>query len=332
MTKIIAFGVTPEEAEVMEQWSKAHSIHVEMTPEYITPETVHLAEDFDGITNMQVSDIVEPVYSKLKELGIPVIAQRSAGYEMYDLKAASDNDVIITNVPSYSPESIAEFAVYAAMRLIRNSDEIDQRVASQNFTWEPSIRSHSIQSLKVAVIGVGRIGSRVAKIYKHGFGAEVVGYDIVEHEEFKEHVVYQPDLQTAIRDADIVTIHMPLTEDNYHQFNHDLFNQMKPGTTLINAARGKIVKTQDLIEAIDRGQIKNAALDVYEDEGPFIPKNWEGQVIEDEVFLQILNHPNIHYTPHIAYYTDIAVQNLVEGGLNSALEVIKTGTDQHRVN
>src|SRR5699024_11415596 len=66
-----------------------------------------------------------------------------------------------------SPESIAEFAVYAAMRLIRNSDEIDQRVASQNFTWEPSIRSHSIQSLKVAVIGVGRIGSRVAKIYKH---------------------------------------------------------------------------------------------------------------------------------------------------------------------
>ena len=66
--------------------------------------------------------------------------------------------------------------------------------------------------------------------------------------------------------------------------------------------------------------------------GRLFQKIGKAKAIEDEVFLQILNHPNIHYTPHIAYYTDIAVQNLVEGGLNSALEVIKTGTDQHRVN
>lgn len=332
LTKIIAFGVTQEEAEVVKKWSTDQNIHVDMTPEYLTPETVHLAKGYDGITNMQVSNIVEPVYTKLKELGIRVIGQRSAGYEMYDLKAASQNDIIITNVPSYSPESIAEFSVFAAMRLIRNSDIIDQRVEAQNFTWEPIIRSRPIKNLKIAVIGVGRIGSRVAKIYKHGFGAEVVAYDIVERDEFREHVDYQPDLLTAVKDADVITIHMPLTEDNYHQFNRELFKQMKTGATLINAARGKIVKTQDLVEAIDSGQIKNAALDVYEGEGPFIPQNWEGKVIQDDVFLQILNHPNIYYTPHIAYYTDIAVQNLVEGGLNSALEVIQTGTAQNRVN
>lgn len=332
MTKIIAFGVTPEEAEVIEQWSKDKGIHVEMTPEYLTPETVQLAKGFDGITNMQVSNIVQPVYTKLKEFGIKVIGQRSAGFEMYDLKAATENDVIITNVPSYSPESIAEFAVFQALRLVRQSDLIDQRVQAQNFTWEPSIRSRPIKNLTVAVIGVGRIGSRVAKIYRQGFGAKVVAYDIVEHDEFRDYVDYQPDLISAIKDADIVTIHMPLTADNYHQFNRELFKHMKPGATLINPARGKIVNTVDLIEAIDSGHIKNAALDVYENEGPFIPQNWEGKEIEDNVFKQLLNHPNIYYTPHIAYYTDIAVQNLVEGGLNSALEVIQTGTAENRVN
>ena len=332
MTKLIAYHVSNEEAEVINAWTEKTGVEVKMVPDELTKESVKLAQGYDGITNGQVSNVDSAVYPVLKEYGIKVIGQRSAGFEMYDLNEATANDVIITNVPSYSPESIAEFTIASALRLLRNSDQIDQRVDAQNFTWEPIIRSRPVKNLKIAVIGVGRIGSRVAKIFSQGFGAEVVAYDILEHDEFRKYVDYQPNLISAIKDADIVTIHMPSTEENYRQFNRDLFAQMKQGVILINAARGRIVDTEELIQAIDNGQVQSAALDVYEHEGPYMPKNWEGKKIEDAVFQQLLNHPKIVYTPHIAYYTDEAVKNLVEGGLNSALEIVETGTAGNRVN
>lgn len=332
MTKLIAYHVSDEEAEVIKAWSKETGVAVKMVAGDLTVESAQLAKGYDGITNGQVSDVDSAVYPIIKEFGIHSIGQRSAGFEMYDLKEASANDVIVTNVPSYSPESIAEFTVSSALRLLRKSDQIDARVDRQNFTWEPVIRSRPVKNLNIAVIGVGRIGSKVAKIFNQGFGAKVVGYDILEHDEFRQYVDYQPDLVTAIKDADIVTIHMPSTAENYRQFNRDLFQQMKAGAILINAARGRIVDTEDLIEAVDNGHIQSAALDVYEYEGPYMPKNWEGRKIEDPLFGKLLNHPKIIYTPHIAYYTDEAVKNLVEGGLNSALEIVKTGTALNRVN
>lgn len=332
MVKLIAYHVSDEEAVIINEWIEKTGIEVAIVKDSLTLESVGLAEGYDGITNGQVSNVDSRVYPILKEYGIKAIGQRSAGYENYEIDKAKENGVIITNVPSYSPESIADFTAFAILRQLRNIDAIDQRVASQNFSWEPVIRSRPMNKLKIAVIGVGRIGSRVANILKNGFGAQVVAYDIEERDEFRDIVDYQPDLISAIEDADIVTIHMPSTVDNYRQFNRDLFAKMKKGVILVNAARGRIVDTEDLIEAIDAGQVQSAALDVYEYEGPYMPKNWEGKEITDDTFIKLLNHPKIYYTPHIAYYTDEAVRNLVEGGLNSALEIVQTGTSEFRVN
>lgn len=332
MVKLIAYHVSDEEAQIIRQWTESTGMDVKMIEDELTVETVHLAQGFDGITNGQVSNVDSRVYPILQEYGIPVIGQRSAGFEMYELDEARKHGVTITNVPSYSPESIAEFTVFAILRQLRNISLIDQRVSEQNFTWEPVIRSRPLNKLTVAVVGVGRIGSRVANILKNGFGARVLTYDIQERDEFRTLVDYQRDLLSAVKDADIITIHMPATADNYHQFNQELFAQLKEGVIIINAARGRIINTDDLLEALDSGQVHSAALDVYEYEGPYMPKNWTGREIEDPVFKKLLDHPQIYYTPHIAYYTDEAVKNLVEGGLNSALEVIQTGQARNQVN
>lgn len=325
------YGVREEEIPMVAAWALRNSVQVDHTALNLTPETVALAKGYDGVTISQVADLDISLYSTLASFGIKQIAQRSAGFEMHDLAAATANHLIISNVPSYSPESIAEYAVTAALNLIRKTDLIQAKVADQDFRWMPAIRSRVIKEMTVAIIGVGRIGSRVAKIYQ-GFGARVIAYDIEPRAEFSDLVEYQATPEETIAQADIVTIHMPATSLNYQQFSLGLFEKFKPGAVLINTARGPIVHTQDLFEALAAGYLAGAALDVYDGEAPFVPVDWRGRELPDPVFQQLITHPQIIYTPHIAYYTDTAVQNLIDIPLDATLDVIRTGDTELRVN
>lgn len=250
---------------------------------------------------------------------------------MYDLNAATENNLIISNVPSYSPESIAEFTVAIALNLVRKVELIRSNVREQNFSWGLPIRGRVMGDMTVAIIGTGRIGLATAKLFK-GFGCKVVGYDIYQSEEASAILDYKKSVEEAIKDADIISLHMPPCAENYHLFNLDFFKQFKKGAILLNMARGALVKTEDLLQALDLGLLDGAGIDTYEFEGPYVPKNFAGQEITDRLFLELINHPKVIYTPHAAYYTDEAVKNLVEGGLNAALDVIKTGTTANRVN
>ncbi|MGO4928162.1 D-2-hydroxyacid dehydrogenase [Fundicoccus sp. Sow4_F4] len=331
MVKIMLYGVRDEEIAMVEAWSLKNDVRVDYTKLNLTPDTVTLAKGYDGVTISQVADLDVSLYSTLASYGIKQVAQRSAGFEMHDLEAANANQLIISNVPSYSPESIAEYAVTAALNLVRKTELIQTKVAEQDFRWMPAIRSRVIQEMTVAVIGVGRIGSRVASIYR-GFGARVVAYDIEPREEFADLVEFQSSLQAAIKLADIVTIHMPATPQNYQQFSLDLFKQFKPGAVLINTARGPIVHTEALFTALEAGYLVAAALDVYDGEAPYVPVDWRGREMLDPVFQRLISHPQIIYTPHIAYYTDTAVRNLIDSPLDATLDVIRTGDTKLRVN
>lgn len=331
MLKIMLFGVRDEEIPIIKAWSTRNEVQVDYTELNLTPETIEMAKGYDGVTISQVADLDVSLYPTLASYGIKQIAQRSAGFEMHDLTSATENGLIISNVPSYSPESIAEYAVTAALNLVRKTDLIREKVAEQDFRWMPAIRARVVKEMTVAIIGVGRIGSRVANIYR-GFGANVVAYDIAPREEFESLVSYQESAEAAISQADIVTIHMPATDVNYHQFSLDLFKQFKSGAILVNTARGPIVHTEDLFQALDEGYIAGAALDVYEGEAPYVPVDWRGRDITDPVYQQLVKHPQIIYTPHTAYYTDTAVQNLIDIPLDATLSVIQTGDTDVRVN
>lgn len=329
--KIKAYDVREEERPLVEAWASENGIEVSMTTQSLTMETVEELQAFDGISTSLIFPLDKGVYPRLKELGIKQIAQRSAGYDMYDLTLASANDIIISNVPSYSPESIAEYTVMVAMTLIRQFESTRQRVMDHNFSWEPSIRGRVLGDMTVAVIGIGRIGKVVAKLFK-GFGCRVVGYDIDPNNRIPEIVEYRDSAEEAVQDADIVTLHMYPSPLNYHQFNADMFSKFKTGTILLNMARGVLVDTADLLAALDSGKLAAAGIDTYEAEGPYIPKNWQGKTIEDTLFQRLLTHDKVIYTPHTAFYTDEAVKNLVEGSLNAAKEVVETGTTTNRVN
>ncbi|MBA2796090.1 D-lactate dehydrogenase [Streptococcus porcinus] len=329
--KIKLFNVRGEEAILAEQWAKVNQVELSLDQGPLTLDTVKEAQGFDGVANAQIEPLDDSIYPILKEMGIKQIAQRSAGVDMYNLELAKENGIIISNVPSYSPESIAEFTVTIALNLIRKVELIRSNVKEHNFTWNLPIRGRVLGDMTVAIIGTGRIGLATAKIFK-GFGCKVVGYDIYQSPSAKEVLEYKDSILEAIQVADVVSLHMPPTSDNSHYFNAELFKHFKKGAILLNMARGALIDTADLLAALDQGLLDGAGIDTYEFEGPYVPKNFQEKVITDALFLDLIHHPKVIYTPHAAYYTDEAVKNLVEGALNATVDVIKTGTTPMRVN
>lgn len=331
MIKILCFNANEERVPFIQQWAEKHQVHVDYTQEALTMETVEKVEGYDGITVAHVGDFDSRLYPELKKRGIKQVAQRTAGYEIFDLEEAKKHDIIITNVASYSPESIAEYTVMLALQLVRKSHLLDQKVAQRDFTWTPDIRARVIKDMTVAIIGAGHIGLLTAEIFK-GFGAKVVAYDPYPREGVEHILTYCDSVEEAVSQADIVSLHMPAFKDNYHLFNEDMFKKMKDDAYLINCARGTLIDSNALLKALDNGELAGAALDVYENEAPYIPGNFHNKDIEDGLFLRILNHPKILFYHHCAYYTDVSVRNMTQFALDSCLEVIKTGDTKDRLN
>lgn len=233
----------------------------------ITPENIHLAKGFDGVSTSQNTKVPTKVYEKLNEYGIKQIAQRSAGYDYYDLDEATKNNFIISNVPVYSPESIAEFVITQALMLIRKVNEIEERTKEGDFRWQSGIRGDLLGEMTVVVIGTGHIGRVAAKLFK-GFGAKVIGYDLYPNDEATKYLEYKDSVEEVVKEADVVTLHVPATADNHHQFDYEMFKQFRPTAYFINDARGAIVDTEGLLKALDESLIAGAALDTYENGSP----------------------------------------------------------------
>lgn len=330
MYSIKMYGIKAEDKPYAIKWAKEHDVQISMTEKVIDENTIDDAKGFDGVNTLQVTKIPTDAYARFKAMGINQIAQRSAGFDMYDLAEATRQGIIISNVPSYSPASIAEYALTSALNLVRQIPTIQKRVQAHNFTWEKPIRGQVVGEMTVAVLGTGHIGAHVARLF-HGLGCKVLAYDRHPRTDLA-FLTYADSIEAAVKDADIVTLHIPLREENVHLFDAKMFKQFKKGAYLVNTARGGLVDTEALIAALDSGQLAGAALDVYENEGPYVQKNVKDQAISDELFQKILNHDRIIYSPHVAFYTDEAVANLIYGGLNATLDVITKGDTPNRVN
>lgn len=332
MTSIKLFGVREEDIPFIKNWAESNQVEVDLDSDLLSAETVDRVKGFDGLSLSQQIELDEVVYKKLHDYGIQQIAQRSAGYDSYDLELANQYGLVITNVPSYSPHSIAEYTVSQALNLIRNFNDIQNKTAQYDFRWQPSIMSRSIKDLKIAIIGTGRIGSIVGRIFAEGFGSEVLAYDIEPQSSCETYLTYKESINEAIKDADIVTVHIPATEDNTYLFDADLFAQMKTGAVFVNCARGIIVDTQALVDALNSGKLKGAALDTYEGEKGLFPSDQRHTQLDDELLIKLIERQDVIISPHIAFYTDAAVKNLIVDALDATLEVIKTGDSKFRVN
>ena len=328
--KIIMFGTKPIEKPYAEAWEKKTGNEVKMVPDLLNDGTVDMAKGFDGVITQQTQSLGSAdVYKKLASFGIKQIGLRTAGFDMVDLDAARANDITITRVSIYSPRAIAEMGVTQAMYLNRKIGLFNQRMNENNdFSWAPDLVSNEIFNLTVGIIGLGHIGGATAQIYK-ALGANVIAYDPFYDPEQEPFVEYT-DLDTVLKESDIISLHTPLFPSTKNIINADALKKMKNSAYLINMARGGLVDTQALIKALQDGEIAGAGLDTLADETTYFGKKVNAdQVPEDYKTLAAM--PNVVVTPHVAFFTKTSVRNMVEIALNDTVTLINGGKTRNAI-
>ncbi|MCT3555456.1 D-2-hydroxyacid dehydrogenase [Lentilactobacillus buchneri] len=330
MKKILAYNILGYEKEFVLEWAAEHpDVQVDFNDVELHDDTVDLAKGYDGIDYRQRSMLSETLdlYRKLRDFGITQLSLRSAGVDSCNLKWAKEYGLTISNVPSYSPEAVAEMTLTHALNLIRHIPQFQSRMAKNDYIVE-GLRSRELSEMTIGIIGVGRIGSTVAKIFKR-FGARVLGNDIHENDAFRDLVTYTSK-EDIFKNADLITMHTYMSDENYHMIDKAQFTQMKPSAFFINCSRGPIINTDALIDALQNHQIAGAGIDVIENETEIFNQSFDGDIPLKE-YTKLKAMDNVFLTPHVAFYTDIAVKNMVKQSLDDTLKLITGQTTGHTI-
>lgn len=277
--------------------------------EALTSETTMKAVAFDAISIFSADEACFLTLEKLKDFGVKYITLRSVGHDNVNLRAASRLNIRVANVPAYSPYSIAEHATSLLLALNRKLIESNRRVEHYNFNIDNLI-GFDLNTKTVGIIGTGKIGAVMAKIM-HGFGCQVLGYDIEENKDLIERYnMRYVALQDLCKQADIISLHVPLNTETHQLINEELISQMKDGVIIINTARGSVINTEDVIDGLKNEKIGALGIDVYENEKGTFFKDHSHEIPKDDLLMKLNTMPNVLITGHHAFLTEEALTNI----------------------
>lgn len=308
--KVIIYSTKDFESSYLLQANKMNH-ELTFAQEALSVETAVLAKTHEVVVVFTGDDVSTAVVDKLHEAGVKYIAIRAVGYDNIDIKRANELGIKVANVPEYSPYAIAEHAVALMLALNRKLILANKQVNHHNFTVG-NLVGFDMHQKTVGIIGTGRTGSVIAKIL-HGFGCRLLGYDIAENKELAEkYNLEYVDLKTLCLSSDIITLHTPLNTATKYLIAKEMLDEMKHGVMLINTARGAVINTEHVIEALNNGKIGYLGLDVYEKEKGIFFYDYSKHKITDEMLKKLMAFPNVIITPHQAFATHEALTNIAD--------------------
>ncbi len=282
----------------------------------LTAQTARLAQGFPAVCSFVNDKVDAPALEVLHAGGTRLVALRSAGYNHVDLRAAERLGIQVVRVPEYSPYAVAEHAVALVLALNRRIHQAYARVRDWNFSLDGLV-GFDLHGKTVGLVGTGRIGRAAAHIF-HGFGCRLLCFDMKPDEALERELgARYVSLETLYREADILSLHVPLTPDTHHLVDARALEQMKRGVMLINTGRGALIDSKALIDALKRGHVGAAGLDVYEEEEGIFFQDLSGQVLQDDVLARLLTFHNVLVTSHQAFLTREALGNIADTTLGS---------------
>lgn len=266
-TKLAVFNTHPYDKKFLSAAHAAHesssSIELVFHDFPLSKDTVSLVTGAKAVCVFVNDDVSSPVLEALHEAGVRAILLRCAGFNNVDLDKAKQLGIFVANVPSYSPEAVAEFALALIQTLNRNTHRAYNRVREGNYNLD-GLLGRTLHGKTVGLVGTGKIGVALARILK-GFGCTLLAHDPYESDAFKELGKYT-DLDTLLSSSDIVSLHCPLMPSTRYIINKDTLAKMKKGAMLVNTSRGALIDTKAVIKALKSKQLGGLALDVYEGE------------------------------------------------------------------
>lgn len=295
----------------------------------LDPDTVGLAAGYDAVCCFVNDRLDRSVLSSLAADGVRLAALRSAGFNHVDLAAARALGIAVARVPAYSPESVAEHTAALILSLNRKIHKAYLRVREGNFALD-GLLGFNLSGKTVGIIGAGRIGVCAARIMR-GFGCDILACDPEPSAAIHDLGGRYRDLEDLLGEADIVTLHCPLTPQTHHLIDAGAIDRMKPDAMLINTSRGAVVDTKALIDGLKKGSIGSVGLDVYEEEGDLFFENLSDVMIQDDVFARLLTFPNVLITGHQAFFTLEAMEAIAATTIRNLSSFEKTGAALHEV-
>jgi D-3-phosphoglycerate dehydrogenase len=268
-------------------------------------EVLEVASDADAILNTYLPWSAVSI-GRLSRCRI--IARYGIGVDNVDLAAAREAGIVVTNVPDYSVEEVATHGLALILASVRKIVAADRSVRAGQWSVDQFRPIHRLSTLTVGLVGYGRIGRRIAA------PLEALGVTIIAHDPYLTPGPDLPPLMTLdelLERADVISLHLPLTDETRGIIGEARLGKVKPGAVLVNTSRGPLVDLSALGDALRAGRLAAAALDVFESE-PVDPA-------------RIADIPNLIATPHMAYYSEEALE---ESQRKAATQVIKVLTGQ----
>lgn len=330
MKKILFFDVRENEEEALRACCKTGNVKCgedcfcQLIKERLDENTVITDEmaQANVISVFTFSRVSANVLKKFPNLKL--IALRSVGFNHIDIEYCKEHGIAVVNSLGYGNITVAEFAFGLILDVMRKVTRSYMNLKEEH-PYADNYMGFELNGAAIGIIGTGAIGSEAVRI-AHGFGMNILAYDIYPKQELVDkYEVKYVNLDELLINSDVISIHAPLTKDNFHMINEEKFNLMKNNAVIINTARGELIDTKALYDALSSGRIFGAGLDVLEAENMLIQPDsiLDFDYLTNDVIKQtllnnrLLKLHNVVITPHIAYNSKESNERILSITMNN---------------
>jgi D-lactate dehydrogenase len=313
MSSIVFFDVDPKDQPTV----LASVPGVSFQPWDLSPEAIiEACKDAEVISVFITTAFPRSILEKLPNLKL--LCTRSVGFDHLDLAYCKERGITVCNVPDYGSHVIAEHVFALLLSTLRHIVIGTERVRQGIFDYR-GLRGMALRDKTLGIIGTGKIGKKVAEI-AHGFGMRIIAQDVYKNAEIVEkYGVTYVERDVLLAESDIITLHAPALVETRHMINRASIVAMKDGVILVNTARGSLIDSEALLAALESGKVAYALLDVLEH---------ESSIAADK---QLVHHPHVVTTPHIAFYADDSVRTMYADSLESIAQYMRGEKPAHMV-
>ena len=305
-----------DEKPYFEEYSEELGIEIGYTTEHPSPDNYHLASGYDAVSVIPARIDAELI-DLFVSVGIRMICTRTIGFDHIDLEHARKAGVVVTHI-TYDTSGVAEYTVMLMLLVLRRMRAVTDRCGRNDFRLE-GLMGRTLEGLDVGIVGSGRIGTAVLKDLS-GFGCRLHYCNRRQSEE-ADRYADRMELDELLRGCDVVALTLQHSDETHHIIDRDRLALMKEGAILINTARGPLVDTAALAEALESGHLSGAGIDVIEDEIGLYYNDLSGKDIGKPLIDRIRSMDNVVFTQHIAFYYESAVRDMVRNCLLGAVSM-----------
>jgi len=307
------YGCTRDEAALFRVLAPRLGVLATLTDAPLSETTAELARGDRCVSVDHRTPVPRGALAALGRAGVSHLWTRSIGDDHIDLAFAESVGITVEGV-SYSPDSVADHTLMLILMALRHTRSVLHRAEGGDFRLSGA-PGRELRDLTVGVVGAGRIGSAVVRRLL-GFGARVLTHDTRPRSGAR-----QVALDDLLQHSDVITLHTPLTPGTRHLLDRDRIGRLKHGAVVVNTGRGALLDTEALVSALRSGRLGGAALDVLEGEEGIFYADLRDRPVDHGLLQELQAMPQVIITPHIGYYTDHALADIVENTLASCVRL-----------